>query len=467
MKRILLMMGLVWATTFLGGYRAGAQERTMIGEEIVAVVGNSMILWSDVVDARQQLEMQQRQQGFTSNRDPQCEALEMLLMQKILANQARIDSLEVNTGYVETLIESRVEELMDQYGSMLALEAVYRKPVYQIRDDLRERYMDMMLAQSMEGTIRSKVTVIPTEVDRFYRRISRDSLPMVPEQYVYSQIVMYPPSIEDAKLRARERLLEFRQRIIEGENFEVLARLYSDDPGSRPRGGKMEFMPKEGFVRPFAEALEKLKIGQISPVVETEFGFHIIEVLEKKGDNYRVRHILIRPSFTDEEMIETAHRLDSVGQLIRQGELTFEEAALEYSQDNYSKYNGGEVTNREYLEVASFGQAGARETSNRFVREELFGDDPYVRVLKPGEVSTSYITQDLKGNQQVKIIMLKEIVEPHRANIRDDYSLIEDMALDAKQEKEYQDWLKKKIQAMYVRIDPKFTGCEFEYDWIK
>jgi len=466
MKRGLIIMTLFFGVVSLGLQPARAQENTMIGEEIVAVVGNSMVLWSDVVDARQQLEMQQRQMGFTSNRDPQCEALEMLLMQKMLANQARIDSLDVNTSYVENLIEGRIEELMDQYGSMLALEAVYRKPVYQIRDDLRERYMDMMLAQSMEGTIRQKVTVIPAEVERFYRRFSRDSLPIIPEQYVYSQIVMYPPSIEDAKLRARERLLEFRQRIIEGENFGVLARLYSDDPGSRPRGGEMEFMPKDGFVRPFSEAMEKLKIGQISPVVETEFGFHIIEVLEKKGDNYRVRHILIKPTFTDEEMIETAHRLDSIGNLIRNEEITFEDAALEYSQDNYSKYNGGEVTNREYLEV-TYNQEGARATSNRFMREELFGDDPYVRALKPGEISASYITQDLKGNQQVKIIMLKEVVEPHRATIKDDYSLIEDMAIDDKQEREYQAWLKKKIEAMYVKIDPKFTECDFEYDWVK
>ena len=456
---------LLWGAAMTGTPAKAQDNSTVVGDEIVAVVGNSMILWSEVVEARKELAEQQRQQGYTSNRDPQCESLEMLLMQKLLANQARIDSLEANMGYIEQLVESQVNRLMDQYGSLRALETVYRKPVYQIRDDLRERYTDMSLAQTMEYSIKNKTTIIPADVERFYRRTAKDSLPMVPEQYVYAQIVMYPPSLEDAKLRARERLLELRERIINGENFRALAAMYSIDPGSRMRGGEMDLMPKDGFVRPFAEAIEKLRPGQISPVVETEFGFHIIELMEVRGNDYRVRHILIKPEYTMEEMAETAVRLDSIGTRIRNGEITFDKAALEYSQDDYSKYNGGVVTNREIVELMG---EKARVTSDRFFREDLYGDHDAIRALKPGELSASYITQDLRGNQQVKIVMLKEVVPAHRANINEDYGTIEDIALETKQENEYQQWLSKKIEAMYIKIDHRFAGCDFEQKgWVK
>ena len=464
MKRTGIFIAALFLLAAGSAAEAKAQDR-VIGEEIVAVVGNSMVLWSDVVEAMNGMAEQQRQRGFTSNRNPQSEALEMLLMQRLLTNQARLDSLETNVGQIENLVENQINQLMDRYGSMRALEEVYRKPVYQIRDDLRERYTDMMLAQTMEYTVKGKTTVIPSEVERFYRRISRDSLPMVPEQYVYAQIVMYPPSLDEAKLRARERLLELRERIINGESFRGLAVAYSVDPGSAMRGGEYDFMPKDGLQRPFGEALERLRVGQVSPVVETEDGFHIIELLEKRNDQYRFRHILIKPEYTPEEMSVTAIRLDSIARVIRSGDMTFEAAALEFSQDNYSKYNGGEVTNREIVELMG---EQARQTSNRFNREDLFGDYNAIRTLKPGEISPSYQTQDLRGNQQVKIVLLKEIVPSHRANINEDYGLIEDMALEDKKNREYAEWLNKKIAAMYIKVDPKYAGGDFENKgWIK
>ena len=440
----------------------------MIVDEVVAVVGNSMILYSDVVNTMHDIAEQQREQGYTSNRDPQCEAIEALLMQKMLANQARLDSLEGNQGFVEQRVEQRISQLMEQFGSMRAVEEEYRRPIYQIRDDLRETYLDMMLAQTMEYSIKGDVAIIPSEVERFYRKIDKDSLPMVPEQYVYAQIVMYPPSMEDAKLRARERLLEFRERINNGTSFSVLARTYSQDPGSAMRGGEFDFTVIDGFHRPFAEALERLRPGQISPIVETEDGFHIIELLETKGNQYRFRHILIKPEFTMEEMTETAQRLDSVANVIRSGEMTFEEAALKFSQDNYSKFNGGEVTNREIIEIYN---EGARNTSNRFTREQLgyMGSDyNYLRTLKPGDVSSSYGTTDIRGNQQIKIVSLKEIIPTHRADLNEDYAMIEDAAILDKQERIYGDWLKKKIAGMYIRIEPKYQNCEFQNKgWIK
>lgn len=466
MNRYMKRIGILLAAALLAGWctRAQAQER-MIGEDIVAIVGSSMILWSEVSETMQALQQQQRERGYTSSRDPQCEALEMLLLRHVLANQARIDSLEPATDYIELEIENQIEALTEQYGSMVALEAVYRKPLYQIRDDLRERYMDMLMAQEMEMTVRSDVSVVPSEVERFYRRTPADSLPLIPEQYVYAQIVMYPPSQEEAKLRTRERLLELRQRIIDGENFATLARLFSVDPGSAVRGGEMDLTPIDGLVRPFGEALQKLRLNQISPVVETEFGFHIIQLLGQQGNLYRFRHILLKPEYTPEELTATAHRLDSVGGLIASGELTFEAAALQYSEDNFTKYNGGVVTNREIVEIYG---AGARATSERFSREDLGnmggGDYAQIRSLTPGQTSRAFVTADLRGNQQIKLIKLLEIVPSHRAGLENDYGTIEDMALRDKQNETYEAWLRETLAGMYIRIDERFRGCDFEVE---
>jgi peptidyl-prolyl cis-trans isomerase SurA len=459
MKRIGIFLT---ALVLLAGWslRARAQER-MIGEDIVAIVGSSMILWSDVAEAMQMLEQEQRARGYTSNRDPQCEALEALLLRQVLVNQARIDSLEPYTAGIDLEIENQIDNMIEQYGSMVAMEAVYRKPLYQIRDDLREKYMDMAMAQEMEMTVRSDVSVVPSEVERFYRRTPADSLPLIPEQYVYAQIVMYPPSQEEAKLRARTRLLALRERIIGGENFATLARLFSVD-GSAVRGGEMDPTPFEGLVRPFAEALQKLRPNQISPVVETEFGFHIIQLLEQQGDLYRFRHILLKPEYTTEELAATAHKLDSVAGLIRDGELTFEAAAVAYSEDGFTKYNGGVVTNSEIMGRYGY---GARATSERFTREDLgnMGNDyAQIRSLTPGQLSGAYVTSDMRGDQQVKLIKLLEIVPSHRAGLENDYGTIEDMALQNKQNETYDAWLEKTLERMYIHIDERFRACDFE-----
>ncbi|MFR4026216.1 MAG: peptidylprolyl isomerase [Alistipes indistinctus] len=205
-----------------------------------------------------------------------CEALETLIEQKILYNQAQIDSLNIDTGDIAIMVENTLSQEIAEKGSQAAVELYYHKPIFDIRSDLQERYEEMRYAGRMRQEIRSKSSVTSGEVERFFKHLPKDSLPIIPEQYVYSQIVRYPPSTEDAKFRTRERMLELRERIMNGTKFEVLARMYSEDPGSAIRGGEMDPMPKESFVQPFADALAKLKPGQISEVVETEFGYHLI-----------------------------------------------------------------------------------------------------------------------------------------------------------------------------------------------
>lgn len=453
---------------------AQQQRRQVMLDKVVAVVGGSSILHSDVAEYANALVAQRRQMGYTSDRDPMNEALEALLEQKLLYNQALIDSVEAATSDLSARIENYLQQLISEAGGIAELEAKEHMPIFTYREMLRSRYEEQAYAEAMRNEIVSKVTVVPGEVERFYKSADKDSLPMIGEQYVYAHITKFPASLKEAQQRTKERLLDMRERIITGQTkFSVLARMYSLD-GSAIYGGEMEPMPAEYFVRPFAEALEKLKPGQISEIVETEFGFHIIELIEKRGDVYRCRHILLRPTFTYEELAEPARELDSIARLVRMDSLSFADAALHHSDDAVSKYNGGIVSNSDVL--ARMGvYAGARLTATRFLKEDFSSQsgkslDDYAALmrLKVGEVSDSFHTTDLMGNQMCKIVKLVEIIPSHTATLEDDYIRLEEMALTKKQESVYRKWLEDKIESMYIYIDPEYRSEEFEIKtWIK
>ena len=463
------------ASALLSSVAASAQQRRQVMlDKVVAVVGGSSILHSEVASYAKELTEQRRQMGYTSDRDPMTEALEMLMQQKLLYNQALIDSIEVNTSDISARIESYLQALIEQEGGIQALEAKEHMPIFNYREMLRQRYEEQTYAQAMEGDVVSRVTVVPGEVERFYNRIDKDSLPVIGEQYVYAQITKLPSSLKEAQQRTKERLLDMRERVITGKTkFSVLARMYSVD-GSAIHGGEMEPMPSSAFVKPFADALEKLKPGQVSEIVETEFGFHIIELIDKKGDLYHCRHIVIRPTFTREELMQPARELDSIARLIRLDSISFEDAALRFSDDASSKQNGGIVSNHDILARQGV-YDGARLTATRFLKED-FGlqggksleDYAALMRLKVGEVSDSFQTTDLMGNQMSKIVKLVEIIPAHTASLVDDYIRLEEMALAEKQDKVFRKWLSEKIDGMYVYIDPEYRSDEFENkNWIK
>ena len=451
-----------------------AQRRQVMLDKVVAVVGGSSILYSEVTEYAQALVMQQRQMGYTSDRDPMHEALESLLEQKLLYNQALLDSVEISSGEVNSRIEAYLQQLIEEAGGIQALEIREHMPVFNYREMLRSRYEEQAYAQAMQAHVVGGVTIVPGEVERFYRGIDKDSLPMIGEQYVYAQITKFPASMNEAKQRTKERLLDMRERIITGQTqFAVLARMYSLD-GSALYGGEMQPAPSSMYVRPFAEALEKLKPGQVSEIVETEFGFHIIELIDKKGELYHCRHILLRPTYTREELMQPAYQLDSIARLIRLDSITFEEAALRFSDDASSKMNGGIVSNHDILARQGV-YDGARLTATRFLKED-FGleggkaleDYNALMRLKVGEVSDSFQTVDFKGNQMSKIVKLVEIVPPHVASLKDDYVRLEEMALMQKRERIFGEWLDRKIESMYIFIAPEFRNWEFENrKWIK
>ena len=470
-----IVLFIVSATLVLtSSHNAMAQRRQVMLDKVVAVVGGSSILYSEVKEYAEAIVAQQRQMGYTSEREPMHEALETLLQQKLLYNQALLDSVEINSGEVTKSVENYLQSLIQECGGIQELEIREHMPIFNYREMLRTRYEEQAYAQALQQQIVSKVSIVPGEVERFYRDIDKDSLPMIGEQYVYAQITKFPASMKEAKQRTKERLLDMRERIVTGQTkFSVLARMYSVD-GSAMYGGEMQPAPSSIYVRPFAEALEKLKPGQISEIIETEFGFHIIELIDKKGDLYHCRHILLRPTYTRDELMQPAHQLDSIARLIRLDSLSFSDAALRFSDDASSKMNGGIVSNHDILARQGI-YDGARLTTTRFLKED-FGldggkaleDYSALMRLKVGEVSDSFQTTDLMGNQMSKIVKLVEIIPPHTASLKEDYVRLEEIALNQKRENYFREWLNKKIESMYIYIDPEYRKWEFENKkWIK
>ena len=467
----MLKKGILAAALMLLAAGVVGQRRQVMLDKVVAVVGGSSIVYSEVADYARQLVEQRRQEGYTSDRDPMNEALEALMTQKLLYNQAQIDSVEINSNDILSQVEDQVQQLVDMEGSIAKLEAKQHMAIFNIREILRQRYEEQAYASAMQREVVSKVTVIPGEVERYYKSLSKDSLPTIADQYVYAQITKFPKSMKEAKQRARERLLDMRERVITGKaRFDNLARMYSVD-GTALRGGEMDPTPLAGLDEAFAKTLETMKPGQISEVVESQFGFHIIQLLDKRGQLYHFRHILLRPEYTSDELGETLNQLDSIADLIHKDSSTFEKAALRFSDDAASKMNGGIVSNHDILE--RYQAFDAKLTVTKFLKED-FGrfkslDDYNALIrLKPGEVSDAFLTEDLLGNQLGKIVKLVEVIPTHPASLNEDYLRLEEMALQDKQERVFREWLTKKIDGMYVFIDPEYRNGEFENKhWVK
>lgn len=466
-KRIL--PAAAFALLSLGAF---AQKQQVMLDKIVAVVGGSSILYSDVDEHARQLKAQRRQEGYTSDRDPLNEALEALMTRKLLYNQGQIDSVMVNDIDIASRVEDQVQQMIEQEGSIPALETRHHLAIFNIREMMRLRYEEQAYASAMQNEVTGKVTVIPGEVERYYKSKDKEDLPIIPVQYVYAQITKFPKSQKEAKQRTRERLLDMRERVITGKaKFDDLARMYSQDPGTMMRGGEMEPTALAALDEAFARALENMKPGQISEIVESQYGFHIIQLLDKRGQLYHFRHILLRPVYTTDELTETAALLDSVADLIHKDSITFERAALRYSDDVNSKMNGGLVSNHDLLE--HYNAFDAKLTVTKFLEEDFAhfrGLDDYNRLvkMKPGEVSDSFLTQDMLGNQLAKVIKLVEVIPAHTASLNDDYLRLEEMALNEKRERIFKEWLNKKIEGMYVWIDPAFRDGEFENkNWVK
>ncbi len=450
-----------------------AQQRVIL-DKVVAVVGGSSILKSEVDNYVKTLEYKERYEGYTSERDHESEALEELMTLRLLYSQALIDSVEIDHAYCMLQADQQINAMITEAGGIAELERAQNMQIYNLKAILQNKLKERSYAEGMRSEILSRVSVTPGEVERFYKNIDKEDLPIIGDQYRYAQITRFPQSMEEAKRRIREELLSMRERIISGTaQFSSLAQMYSADPGSAYRGGVMEPMPSSAFTENFADALEALQPGQLSEVVETEFGYHIIELIDKKGDQYYCRHILLRPSYTAAELMEPILFLDSLASVIRNDSISFSQAALIYSDDALSKMNGGVVTNHDLLERVN--QNDPRLTVTKFMKED-FGSSGYKSLedfvqlskLQKGDISEAFTTQDLSGNQLAKIVTLLEIYPAHVASLNEDYLQLENLALNDKNKKIFTEWLDKHIRSTYIFIDEDYRSLDFENkNWVK
>ena len=414
-------------------------------DRIVAVVGDNTVLQSDV----ESMYLQYRAQGIPSSGDLKCEILEEYLGQMLLLNQAQIDSIEISESQVEMQLDSRLDYFINQIGSRERLEEYFNKTILEIKEDFRDLIRDQLITNQMQSNIAFEVTVTPSEVRQFYNRLPDDSIPNIDSKIKMRQISMYPPVTETAKLEVRERLLDLRKRILEGENFRTLAVLYSEGP-SAPQGGEIGFLGRAELDPEYSKVAFSLKEGQVSNIVESAFGFHVIQLIERRDDKANTRHILMRPKVDPNGSEKTIIRLDSLANVIRKDSVTFETAAFYYSQDRNTSVNGGRVVN-------------PYDNSIEFIMNELQPEEfEAIRDLKVNEISEPFKTIDENQKDVYKIIMLTDRTEPHQATLKQDYLVIQNMALIEKQGKIFREWIDEKIASTYIHIDESFAGCNFQ-----
>ncbi len=430
-----------------------AQQQRKVIDKIVAIVGGNIILESDVM---MQYEQMRRQGSIPAGQASRCKILEDIMVQKLLYHQAKLDSLPLEPGEVERQLDARLDYFIRMIGSQKALEEFYHKSFLEIKNDLRDDVREQVLAGKEQSNIIQDVTITPGEVKSFYKKLSKDSIPMIPEQYEIQQIQINPPYSEEAKIAARQKLLDLRKRIIEGESFSTLAILYSEDPGSARRGGELGFTGRADLDKDFARVAFSLKKGQVSPIVETRFGYHIIQLIDRKGDMINVRHILIKPKLSGDAIQRANTLLDSIARQIRIDSLSFGKAAYLYSEDEDTRTTGGLVIN-------------PATGDPRFDMSQLDKrTGQLVARMKEGEISDPFQYIDNAGNIVFKIIRLKKIIPAHRANLDLDYELLSNMAKQQKQKEVFNQWVDDRLQTTYSRVDEEYQGCKFQYKgWIK
>ncbi len=440
-------------------------SRTVITDEVVAMVGTVPILFSELTAATMMLESERAKSGTLDARPARDEALEWLLVQRLMLAQARLDSLDQNLYDITPQIEHNTAQLINQYGSTQALEKAIGKPLHQIKKDMKMRAEEEQLSKMMQGNIMRDVKVSNNEVRDFFMTIPTDSLPPIPVQYRYSQLVRMPPATEERKYEIRQQLLEYRGRILAGERFSTLARLYSMDQRSAARGGEDDPIEIEGLVQPFAEALETMKPGQVSEIVETEYGYHLIELISLENGIARYRHILLKPEFTVEEGEREYKLLDSLRSVIGSDRNVFDVAVMLYSMDPYTRQNGGRAYNREM----ALAYGGDAKYASTLFRKEFLEPAEFsaLSALKVGEISSPYMTYDSKANLIYKIVRLDEIVPAHAPNLSLDFEMIQEAAMQNKQMEEFDRWINRTIRKIYIYISPDYANAQFERNWFQ
>ncbi|MGZ3898332.1 MAG: peptidylprolyl isomerase [Flavisolibacter sp.] len=428
-----------------------AQQKKIVADKIVGIVGDKIILQSDIQNAIADA----TRQGSTVPANAECSILEQALVSKVLMLQAQKDSLPVTDEEVEAELDQRVRYFINQYGTQEALESVAGKTIYQIKDDARESVKENKLAQAMQKKIVDNVRITPTEVKAFFDRYPKDSLPFFESEVEIGQIIVYPKASHDLEKYVMDELANYKKQI-EAHliTFEQAAKRYSEDPGSKDRGGQYQINRNEKQWDPtFMAAAFRLKDGEISNIIKTKFGYHIIQMVQRNGDDAIIRHILRIPPISDVEIKESVAKLDSVRSQLIAGTIGFNTAAGKYSEDEQEKYAGPFIV------------SGDGDTYNRI--DELDKDVvATLSKLKVGEYSQPTVYTDQQGKKGVRILYLKSRSEPHRLNLRDDYNKISQSALEEKKYGVLEKWLSSHISGYYIMIDPESADCPQLKKWV-
>ncbi|MBC8321912.1 MAG: peptidylprolyl isomerase [Bacteroidetes bacterium] len=426
------------------------QNEEFVIDQVVAVVGKSIILESDI----QNQYLNYRMQGVItgSSEAIKCQIIEQILFQKLMVTQAEVDSIEVSDIQVEADLDRRLSGFIQQFGSQEKMEDYYGKSLAEIKKELYDIVYEQMLAQQVQSEIVSGIDVTPSEIRSYFRSIPQDSIPLIKTEYVIAEIVKNPPISIEEKLRVKEQLNEIRKRILDGSSFSTLAIMYSQDPGSSKKGGELGFYGRGQLYPEFEAVAFKLKEGEISNVLETEAGYHIIQMIERKGDYINVRHILLSPKVSPLDLVIAKNQLDSIALMIRADSITFTEAVEQFSEaENVN--NGGIIINP-YTMGTTF-EADQLDPQVSFVIEKMNVD----------EISNPVPMKTEEQKDAYRILLLKKKTQPHKANMVDDYTRIREWALQDKQMKTVAKWIDDKAQNTYVRIIDEYSACDFDHNW--
>ena len=420
-------------------------------DKIEAVIGNELILTSDIESQY----LQYLSQGYTEKGEVKCQIIQDILYQKLLTHQAKVDSVEVSEKEVNKELERRLSSFISQLGSQEAMEEYFGKSILEVKEEFYDEIENQLLSQRMQSQITSSISVTPQEVRNLFGQLKKENeLPLIPSQIEISQVVKIPEISLEEKSRIRKKLINFRERINKGEDFKVLATLYSDDIESAKNGGELGFVSRGDLVTEFEAAAFALKGDEISEIVETSYGYHIIQLIERRGEQINVRHILMKAKVSSESLLIAKQELEKINTLLKSGELTFEEAAKNHS-DDVSKNNGGLLIN-------------PSTSSSLFTTESLPADVRYsAEKLEEGEISSVNLFTMNDGTKAYRIIKINKKIEEHTANLTDDYSKIHDYAVNSKKQLEIVSWIDKMIDKTYIRFEDLILECELSKNWIK
>lgn len=428
---------------------ANAQDEPILVDEVFAVVGKNAVFKSEIEEAVMQLRMQ----GAPMNYSTECFVLQEKLFEKLLIHKAEVDSVEITDAEIDDAIDRRMSYMLMRLGGDEELfQKQYGKSVLQFKKEIRATMADNLIAQRVKGNITGSVKISPTEVKAYFKAIPKDSLPVVPESYKFAQLVVKAKPNAYEKDRIRKKLEGVRGRILNGSDFDLMARIYSKDPGSRERGGDLGFLARNQLVPEFSAVAFRLEPGEISEIVESPFGFHLIQLIEKKGNLIHARHILMTPEIYPADMKAAKAKADSISEVIKTG-VDFNKLASDLSDDEQSKVNGGVIRNP---------QTGGNYFEVEEMEQKLYLQ---LQTIKEGDITEPEMFNMMDNSVAYRIVYLMDKLDFHVADIASDYDRIKSAALAAKQEEEVKNWINSHMDGTFIKLPNDYKDCDILSVW--